>query len=337
MRGPPAAAPLPLPRDLIHCAGASSPPSPHIATPHGGAGMMSASSHHAPALGVCLVTTAAVFWSTGGLIVRLVGTDPWTTVFWRSVFCAAVLGVAVAVTYRGRLHRLARDVGGAGVVMAACFALSSTCFIMSLARTSVANALIIQSLSPFIAGIGGWLCLGERVRRRTWGAMAVALGGTVLMLWGSTGAGSRTGDLLALGTATAFAAATVVVRRHRSVPMPAAAGLAAAMSALLAIGPSSPSSASAGDLVLLAVFGAVQLGGGLLLFTAGARLIPVAEASLIAVLESVLGPIWVWLVVGEYPGLSSIAGGAVILSALVAHTASDLVAAPSGARARVPS
>src|SRR5262249_31736929 len=176
------------------------------------------------------------------------------------------------------------------------------------------------------AGIGGWLWLGERVRRRTWAAMTVALGGTVLMLWGSTGAGSRIGDLLALGTAASFAAATVVVRRHRTVPMPAAAGLAAGMGAMLAIGPSSPSSATAGGLLLLAVFGAVQLGGGLLLFTAGARLIPVAEASLIAVLESVLGPVWVWLAVGEHPGVYSIIGGAVILSALVAHTASDLVA-----------
>ena len=112
--------------------------------------------------------------------------------------------------------------------------------------------------------------------------------------------------------------------------MPAAAGLAAAMSALLAIGPSSPSSASAGDLQLLAVFGAVQLGGGLLLFTAGARLIPVAEASLIAVLESVLGPVWVWLALGETPSPASLAGGAIILGALVAHTAVDLRAARPG-------
>src|SRR5205823_4688332 len=76
-----------------------------------------------------------------------------------------------------------------------------------------------------------------------------------------------------------------------------------------------------------------QLGTGLLLFTRGARLIPVAEASLIAVLESVLGPVWVWLVVGERPGVFSLAGGAVILSALVAHTAADLARPPVRERA----
>jgi drug/metabolite transporter (DMT)-like permease len=278
--------------------------------------------------GFWLVVAAAICWSSGGLIARLVATDPWTTVFWRSVFCATFLSAAVAITQRGRLARVVRETGWPGVLMAACFATASTCFIMALARTSVANTLVIQSLSPFIAGLGGWLCLGERVGRRTWVAMGVALLGTVVMLWGSPGAGSRLGDGLALVTATAFAAATVVVRWHRTVPMPAAAALAAAFAGAFATGRAEPSSAAGSDLALLALFGIGQLGAGLLLFTAGARLIPVAEASLIAVLESVLGPLWVWLAVGERPGTLSLVGGAVILSALIAHTAADLVRPP---------
>ncbi len=274
-------------------------------------------------LGFWLVTAAALCWSTGGLIARLAGTDAWTTVFWRSVFCAAFLSVAVAVMQRGRLALVAREAGWPGLLMAACFATASTAFIMALSRTSVANTLIIQSLTPFIAGLGGWLFLGERVRRRTWLAMSVALVGTMVMLWGSPGAGSRIGDALALVTATAFAAATVVVRGHRGVPMPAAA-LAAALAGLFALGPATPWSATGRDLMLLALFGIGQLGIGMLLFTAGARLIPVAEASLIGVLECVLGPLWVWLAIGEGPGLFALIGGAVILGALVTHTAADL-------------
>jgi drug/metabolite transporter (DMT)-like permease len=280
-------------------------------------------------LGFWLVASAAICWSSGGLIARLVSTDPWTTVFWRSVFCAGFLGSAVAIAHRARMAQLVREVGWPGLLMAACFATASTCFIMALARTSVANTLIIQSLSPFIAGLGGWLCLGERMRWRTLVAMAVALAGTMVMLWGSPGPGSRSGDGLALMMATAFAAATVVVRWHRSVPMPAAAALAAGLAAALAFGQAAPWTASAGDLVLLALFGIGQLGSGLLLFTAGARLIPVAEASLIAVLESVLGPVWVWLAVGERPGVFSLAGGAVILSALVAHMAPMVWSSPA--------
>ena len=283
-------------------------------------------------LGVWLVTTAAIFWSTGGLIVRLVSTDPWTTVFWRSVFCASFLLVAIGIAHRGRFMPLVRDTGWPGILMAACFATASTCFIMALSRTTVANTLIIQSLSPFIASLGGWAFLGERVRPRTWLAMSVALAGTVVMLWGATGGGSRLGDLLALVTATAFAGATVVVRWRHTVPMPAAAALAAVLGAMFALGPATPARASARDLALLGIFGSVQLGGGLLLFTRGARLIPVAEASLLAVLESVLGPVWVWLAIGERPAAFSLVGGAMILSALITHTVADLMRSPAGER-----
>lgn len=275
-------------------------------------------------LGFWLVTAAALCWSSGGLIARLAGTDAWTTVFWRSVFCAVFLSGAVALRQRGRLGHIVREAGWAGLLMAACFATASTAFIMALSRTSVANTLIIQSLSPFIAGLLGWLCLGERVRRRTWIAMSVALLGTITMLWGSPGAGSRTGDALALVTATAFAGATVVVRWHRTVQLPAAAALAAALAGLFAMTHATPSAATGRDLALLALFGIGQLGAGMLLFTTGARLIPVAEASLIGVLECVLGPLWVWLAIGERPGLFALIGGAVILSALVAHTVADL-------------
>ncbi|HTY77025.1 MAG TPA: DMT family transporter [Candidatus Bathyarchaeia archaeon] len=275
-------------------------------------------------LGVVLVTTAALCWSSGGLIARLVGTDPWTTIFWRSVFCAAFLSGAVILIQRGRLGAVVREAGWPGLGMAACFATASTAFIMALSRTSVANTLIIQTLSPFIAGLLGWLCLREHVRRRTWLAMAVALVGTVVMLGGSPGGGSRVGDALAFVTATAFAGATVLVRWHRTVYMPAAAALAAALAGFFAFAQASPGSASGADLALLALFGVGQLGVGMLCFTAGARLIPVAEASLIGVLECVLGPIWVWLAIGERPSAFAMIGGAIILTALVAHTLADL-------------
>ncbi len=113
--------------------------------------------------------------------------------------------------------------------------------------------------------------------------------------------------------------------------MPAAAALAAGLGAVISLGPAAPSAATGRDLALLAVFGIGQLGVGLLLFTTGARLIPVAEASLIAVLESVLGPVWVWLAIGERPGVFSLAGGVVILLALVTHTAADLLWPPRAA------
>jgi drug/metabolite transporter (DMT)-like permease len=277
--------------------------------------------------GVVLVAAAALCWSTGGLIARLVDTDTWTTVFWRSIFAAVFLLGVTLVQERGVarawIHRIGWGMGWPGVAMALCFATASTCFLNALARTTVANTLVIQSTSPFIAALLGWVWMGEPVRRRSWMAMAAALAGAAVMASHSWGAGSISGDLLALVTAIAFATATVIVRRHRELRMTAAAGLASIFSAIFAWPPARPLAVGLDDLALLALFGAAQLGFGLVLFTAGARLIPVAEASLIAVLESVLGPVWVWLALGETPAPAAIVGGLIILSALVVHTAMD--------------
>jgi drug/metabolite transporter (DMT)-like permease len=280
------------------------------------------------ARGRLLVAAAAVCWSTGGLIARTVGTDPWTTVFWRGLFCAGfLLAVTTLREGRGTPGVLGR-MGGTGFGMAVCFATASTCFIMALARTSVANVLVIQSLSPFIAGLLGWVWMGERVAGHTWVAMSVALLGSAVMVsryfHGATALNSPSGDLLAFAVALAFACAIVFLRRRPQVQMLPAAALAAVLTSLFAALPADPRSAGPGDLLLLALFGGGQLGLGMILFTAGARRIPVAEASLIAVLESVLGPLWVWLVLGENPGLPSLIGGGLVLAALTGHTAVGL-------------
>ena len=271
-----------------------------------------------------LVAGAATCWSTGGLIARLVTTDPWTTTLWRSVFSAAFLIAAVAVVRRQGVIAQWRAIGWPGLGIAACMATASTCFVLSLSRTSVANTLILMSVGPWVTGILGWLLLGERVRSRTWLTMGVALLGVVVMVSGSYGTGRLAGDGLAILMASAFAIATVLVRRHPDIQMTPAASLSAVLAALLVLPMASPLAASPRDLGLLALFGIGQFGAGFLLFMAGARLLPVAETSLIGMLETVLGPLWVWLLLGEEIGVRSIIGGLVILGALVLHTLLDL-------------
>jgi drug/metabolite transporter (DMT)-like permease len=287
--------------------------------------------------GRLLVAAAALCWSTGGLIARTVDADPWTIVFWRGLACAGFLLVVIAAREGRAIGPVFGAMGASGLAMAGCFATASTCFILALRDTSVANVLIIQSLSPFMAGLLGWVWMGERVPGRTWTAMSVALAGSAIMVsryfFATPAAGSLRGDLLALLVALAFATATVLLRRRRHVQMLPAAALAALLTSLAAAVFARPRSVEPGGLLLLAFFGAGQLGLGMILFTAGARRIPVAEASLIGVLESVLGPVWVWLAFGENPGRPSVGGGAVVLAALAAHTAADLRAergAPAG-------
>jgi uncharacterized membrane protein len=194
--------------------------------------------------GRLLVAAAAVSWSLGGLMARSVGTDPWTTVFWRGLFCAAFLVAVTALREGRRTPRVFGGMGGTGVGMAVCFAIGSTCFIMALHRTSVANVLIIQSLSPFMAGLLGWIWMGERVAGRTWLAMGVALLGTAVMVsryfYSTPASGSFGGDLLAYAVALTFALATVLLRRRRQVQMLPAAALAAALTSAIRVGVGDP-------------------------------------------------------------------------------------------------
>jgi drug/metabolite transporter (DMT)-like permease len=281
------------------------------------------------------VACAATCWSSGGLIARLVTTSPWTTNLWRSLFASVFLALVLRIVWGGGLLAHMR---GPVVVAAACMALASTCFILSLAHTSVANTLILMSTGPYVAGLLGWLLLGERVALRTWLTMGLALAGAVVMVSSSYRHGALLGDLLAIVMAASFAVATVLVRRHPEISMVPAAVLATALTFLIALPLADPAATSARDLILLAFFGIGQFGAGFLLFMAGARLIPAAETSLIGMLETVLGPLWVWLVLSERPGAASLAGGALILLALLINTLVDLVTPRIGRapRPRVP-
>jgi drug/metabolite transporter (DMT)-like permease len=277
----------------------------------------------APRRGALLVACAAVCWSSGGLITRLVATSPWTTSFWRSVFASLFLALVVRLVWgRGVFAQWRKR---PVLAVAVCMAVSSTCFILSLSYTSVANTLILMSMGPYVAGLLGWMLLGERVAPRTWLTMSVALAGAVVMVSDSYGRGAMAGDLLAIVMACSFAVATVLIRRHPEIHMAPAAVLATALTGLVALPLADPLGTRPRDLALLAFFGIGQFGAGFLLFMAGARLIPAAESSLVGMLETVLGPLWVWLVLNERPGAASLAGGVLILAALLANTLVDLV------------
>src|SRR6266403_1504196 len=185
--------------------------------------------------GVLLVACAAVCWSSGGLIARLVTTTPWTTSLWRSLSATLFLAVVLRIAGSRGLVAQWRDGGWPIVAVAACMALASTCFIFSLAYTSVANTLILISTGPYVAGLLGWLWLGELVARRTWLTMGVALAGAVIMVSDSYSRGAIVGDLLAMVMAASFATATVLVRSRPQTPMAPAAALATALTALVAL------------------------------------------------------------------------------------------------------
>jgi len=274
--------------------------------------------------GLLLVALASVIWSTGGLIVRLIeAADTWTIVFWRALFAALFLAAFVLWRERRGTPAAFRAMGWPGLVVALCFAVASTALVVALNLTTVAHTLVIMSTAPFLAALLARPVLGERVRARTWAAMATALCGIALMASDRGGAATLAGDLVACLIAIGLAIATVTIRRHRTVGMTPATCLGATLAALVALPLATPLAVTGQDMVLLVAFGAFQFGAGLAIFVSGARLAPAAEVALVAVLEPILGPLWVWALVGEDPGAAALAGGGIVLAALVVHTLLD--------------
>ncbi len=269
--------------------------------------------------GQIYVALAAVAWSTAGVLQRQLTLDTATQVFGRAAFAGAALLVYVAIVERGRVVEAFRSVGLAGVAVAVCVATASGSFIAALNHTSVARVLFILAVAPVLAAVLARVTLGESITRRTVVAMAVALAGLALML-GAPGEGSLAGDGLAFLAALAFALVIVITRWRHDVSMTPATCLSQAILLVVFLPFASPGEIGGGDLVWLAALGIGQIGLGIALFTAGARLIPAAQAGLITLLEIVLGPVWVWLALDERPSTLTLVGGAIVIVAIIIQT-----------------
>ncbi len=272
--------------------------------------------------GVLLVLLAATFWSSGGLIARQIEAGPWTIIAWRGL--AAFLTLLVFLLLRdGRgTWRLFRDLGLPGLTVAACFAAASTGFVIALQHASVALILTVQATSPLIAGIVAWFWMREPIGWPRALAMGAALCGILLMV-GEARGNDLLGILLSGMIASVFALATVTTRRYRHIRMTPACCLAAAVMSLIGFALADTWAAGAADLVYMFLFGAVQLGCGLICFTIGARHVPAAQTTLLALLETVLGSLWVFLFAGENPGWAALYGGALVIAAVAASSFYD--------------
>jgi len=280
--------------------------------------------------GQIYVALAAVAWSTAGVLQRQLTLDTPTQVFARASFAGVALLAYVAVTERGRVASAFRSVGLAGVAVAACAAIASGGFVAALNQTSVARVLFILAIAPVLAALIARVALGEPITRRTAGAMALALAGVGLML-GAPGEGSLAGDCLSLVVALAFAVLIVITRWRQDVSMAPAACLAQAILVVTFLPFASPGDIDGADALWLATLGIGQIGLGFVLFSVGARLIPAAQVALITLLETVLGPVWVWLALDERPTAITLVGGAVVIAAILIQTratASDPSAEP---------
>ena len=285
------------------------------------------------ARGLALTFAGVLAVTPDTLLVRLVDADPWTLVLWRGLGIAAGLAVIIgAVEGRAGLRNIFRF-GPRRLLGAALMVVVSHCFIWALALTTAANVLVVLAGSPLAAAVIGRIFLGEPVPARTWVAAVAVAGGVAVIFADDLESGRIAGNLCAAGATVGLAAYFVLLRSIRAastLPVPIWGNLAAALAALPF---ASPLAVSGTGVLWLALMACLLLPVGIGLISTGPRYIPAAEVGLLLLLETLLGPLWVWLGTGEAPTAAVLAAGAVIVAALAMNSALGL---HSAARRELP-
>jgi drug/metabolite transporter (DMT)-like permease len=276
------------------------------------------SAESSGAIGVACAVTAAIVFSTGGLLVRQVDLPAWDVSFWRAA--QMIVTIMPLLLWRRREVWIdMRNAGGALFASAASIAGSMIAFILALGLAPVANVLIVFGATPFITALVARFVLGEPLHRHTIVAMAAATVGLALSVAGSLAAGALAGMAVSFIVVLCMSANYVVVRRHRHVGMAPSLALAGVIAAVISAPFANPATINTEHLPWLLALGPGQLAGGLLLYMAALKRIPAGRAALLGLLELVLGPIWVWLVDGERPGSLTLLGGAIVIGSAAAN------------------
>ena len=284
--------------------------------------------------GVILVLLAGVFWSTMGLGIRYIeAAIVWQILFSRSLALAPFLFLVVPVRSGGRPLPVIRKVGLAGVVGGLGLVIAFAGGIFALQTTTVANAMFLFAVAPFIVALLSWLILREAVRKATWIAMAIAVTGISIMVWEGISLGQFRGNAAALLSALGFAVFTIALRWRKlddMMPTVFLAGIFAIItSGLVCYSASYTLVISLNDILISLSLGVFQVGTGLAVYTIGSKVVPAAELALLSMSEVVLGPFWVWIVLGETVAPYTLMGGAVLLSALAGNALSGIRRKPT--------
>ncbi|MGZ8261240.1 MAG: DMT family transporter [Caldimonas sp.] len=269
---------------------------------------------------------ATLLWSMAGVVTRhLEAAGGAEATFWRSFFNAVALVVLLGRIRGARaLRQTLASADPTLWLSGVCWAVMFTAFMVAITMTTVANVLVTMAIAPLVTALFARVALGHRLPLRTWAAIVVAGAGIAWMFAHElAGVDGRhlAGTAIALAVPLAAALNWTALQRSRNgnADLLAAVLIGAALSALFTLGAALPMRATSHDLVLLAILGVFQLAVPCLIAVRAARVLGAAEIALLSLLEIVFGVLWTWLGAAEVPSGHVLAGGALVLGALVAN------------------
>ena len=269
-------------------------------------------------LAMLLMVVSSIGISFGGLIIRSMDSaTPWQINFYRSLALGVAITLIIISRHRGRSVSMIAGIGRPGLIGGACLSVAGIAYLQALDHTTVANTLFVLSAIPFFTAALAWLFLGENLRRATLVTMIFAATGIGMMVVEGIGTGSAYGNLMALTTALGFSAFAVIVRANRQIDMlPSLLVSSAIILTLALIMNWGELGITHKDVLLCFLWGGVLSGIGNALFIFASRHLVAAELTLFMLLEFALGPIWVWMFIGEVPTRWTVIGGSIVILAV---------------------
>lgn len=276
--------------------------------------------------GLIITTLGVLLVVPDSLFVRLINAEPMVTAFWRSLTAGSIVLLVLFAVQGASGFRAVMATGWSGLIYTLLIGTTAPAFVLAVTQTSVTNVVVIFASMPVFAAIFSWIYLGEPIRMRMVLTMAVVIVGLGVIAYGSgeSDIASWKGDIWAVYISAAYAAALTAVRKVKATSMIPAIPIAYIGAALVLSPFVSPIEAFALEWPLFLAHGAF-IGAASCLLALGPRYISSAEVSLLVLLETVLAPILVWAVIGEEPGPWALAGGTIVVGALVVSNSVSLV------------
>ena len=270
--------------------------------------------------GSLLAFVAVMFITPDSLFIRLSNIDTWGLVFYRGIIPFFTVFFGMLLIYRLNFFKILFTSGYHGLIYVGTFSITNITFVVSIQNTNVANTLVMIATAPMLSAILGAIFLKEPPDKKTWVSIIITFLAVLYIFFDSIKIGNFYGDILGFITAIGLAVGAVTIRSAKSknlVPAAVVGKLFVASFALLFI---ENFALIGSDIFIVPLMCILCVAIPFVLVTIAPRFIPAAEVNLFFLLETIIGPIWVWLIIKEQPSIETLLGGVIIIITISIHS-----------------
>jgi len=270
--------------------------------------------------GSLLAFVAVMFITPDSLFIRLSSIDTWGLVFYRGIIPFFVVFFGMFLIYRLNFFKILMTSGVHGIIYIVTFSITNITFVVSIQNTNVANTLVMIATAPMLSAILGAIFLKEPPDKKTLMSIVITFLSVIYIFFDSLRLGNFYGDILGFVTAVGLAVGAVTIRSAKSKNLVPAAVIGKLLVATFALLFVENFMLINQDLIIVPLMCILCVAIPFVLVTIAPRFIPAAEVNLFFLLETIIGPIWVWLVIKEQPSVETLLGGIVIIVTIAIHS-----------------